>query len=149
MEKFKRSYFGFKSLIIISIAAFFIKCDSAELMEPISADKCYEGEVIRGFCPSYLVVNVTNGQIGQKWTFNGKKYNNAILIKNASISDEELNTFHETRNGKIYFVVDIEATTKNENCQLEKTCLQWAEDTSAPGKSVCIKFMSNQKCNNL
>lgn len=142
-------YYYLKGLLIISICAFFIKCDSTDLVEPISGDKCYEGEAIHAFCPGYLVVNVRNGNIGQKWTFNGKRYNNALLIKNAGRSDASSDTNNKTPSSKVYFQVDVDATNNNENCQIIAPCQQWAEDRSSPAKNVCVKFISNQKCNSL
>ncbi|ADQ18076.1 hypothetical protein Lbys_2403 [Leadbetterella byssophila DSM 17132] len=138
-----------KGILIISISAVFIKCDSTDLVEPISGDKCYEGEAIHAFCPSFLVVNVRNGNIGQKWTFNGKRYNNALLIKNAGRSDASTDTNSITPSSKVYFQVDVDATNNNENCQIIAPCLQWAEERSSPAKSVCVKFISNQKCNSI
>lgn len=143
----KSNRFGLKGLLIIFLSVLFIKCDSTDLVEPISGDKCYEGEAIHAFCPGYLVVNVTNGNIGQKWTFNGKRYNNALLIKNAVRSAAGSDTNNKIPNNKVYFLVDVEATNNNGNCQIIAPCLQWAEDTSSPAKNVCVKFISNQKCN--
>lgn len=107
--------------------------------EAYESGKCYEAKIIRGFCPSVAVVTVVNANIGTEWEYDGKHYKNALAIYNAkydSLGPDD----------KIYFTIDIDATSKGEKCYLPRHCLQWIEDQSTPSIGICAKTISNQPC---
>jgi hypothetical protein len=128
----------FTKILLLSLLVF-TGCQKSE-PDAYEASKCYEATVIRGFCPSILVVTVTNANIGTDWKWEGKKYKNAITLSNFELSDSL--AFIDS---KIYFTIDTAATSADGGkCYLPKHCLQWAYDQSAPDASICIKSVSSK-----
>jgi hypothetical protein len=101
--------------------------------------KCYQANIIRGFCPSVTVVTVANANIGTEWEYQGKRYKNALAIYNGNYDSL-------VPNDKIYFTIDIDATSRDEKCYLPIPCQQWVYDQSSPGIGICTKTISNKPC---
>jgi len=120
----------------------FCGCTNSE-PDVFESGKCYEGNLVRAFCPSIAVVTVTNANIGIDWNYGGKIYKNALTIWNYSNSDSS------SRNPKVYFTIDIDASQKGEKCVLPIPCQHWAYDQSSPEVSICVKTISNKTCGEL
>ncbi len=109
--------------------------------EAYESGKCYEAKIIRGFCPSVAVVTVENANIGSDWEYQGKRYKNTLKIYNV-----KYDSLGPRPNDKIYFTVDIDATSRDEKCTLPIPCQQWAYDQSSPSTGICAKTISNKPC---
>ena len=64
-------------------------------------DKCYEGTFIRGDCPSIAYIQLTNTDVGAKWTDRDKDYENVLVIKNYPDSLVK-------PNAKVFFTIDVD-----------------------------------------
>lgn len=118
-------------------------CTNNEL-DVYDSNKCYEGTLIRAFCPSVAVVSVNNANIGVDWEYNGKKYKNAIAIYNADFSHSKSDTLEPSR--QVYFTIDIDATSQKNKCYLSLPCQNWLFDTSSPDVGICAKTTSTKPC---
>jgi hypothetical protein len=127
-----------KSIIVALLSFLLLGCTTKE-PDVYEAGKCYEGTYISGFCPSVAVVSVKNANIGINWEYQGKKYKNAIAIYNA-----QFDTLKSDR--KIYFTIDIEATSRGDKCFLPIHCPAWLFDTSSPDIGICAKTTSTKPC---
>ncbi|NJN29003.1 MAG: hypothetical protein HC819_25145 [Cyclobacteriaceae bacterium] len=103
---------------------------------------CFEGVAIVGACPSILVVQVKNIQIGEPWEFNGKSYSNVISIENTHIVPDGLDLKY---GDTFYFTLDIEASKNGANCTKQVPCND-AMVMNFPNKKYCIKSISTQNC---
>lgn len=114
-----------------------------EIYEP---NKCFEGMIIGTDCPSYLFIQVINGDIGKKWVIGNKVYENAITIQNYPND-----SLHQSiiSSKKVFFTIDVERTKNSDLCVNNfRPCPSIIYYESYPETKVCIKSISNLNCEN-
>lgn len=106
--------------------------------------ECLQGKIITGMrCTSAVYVQLLNADIGNVSTYNGKKYENLILVanfpKNFDLGADNSKSF--------YFTID--SNKDFENCTEFFPCQQIIVGTPEPSPvaiKVCIKEISTSNC---
>jgi hypothetical protein len=124
-----------RAIAILVATISFYSCGKSTIRSDISIDttKVYKGIIVAKSCPSYAIVQVSNANIGDDWSFGGY-YKNIIGISNCPDSIKV--------NSSISF--NLSTSLNYSDCLIPKPCLQDLIIGKMPSKIYCSRNLRSQ-----
>jgi hypothetical protein len=127
-------------VVAVGLMAMSSSCEKETNLTPTEPDDktCYQGILLDTYCLSMYTIQVTDNQIGEKWTSaEGKTFNNVVTLRNVI-------GINARRGDKIYFKVDVEASKSNQPCTNENMICTQDQIPNLSNKKFCIKTILNK-----